>query len=142
MDHANPSHHREFIRFQALGFWLSGKAVCLQLFMVMPKEQKEGSQIRQWAVCWKEFNLEDIDSKSLNAPSWQLESKLADSQRKPSTIRDPMCFSRLCVMAHVLLFGMESRFHKIWLFCVVRRDANLIKTPCCGPHPGVVRIPF
>jgi hypothetical protein len=47
MNCADLSHHREFIRFQALGFWLFGKAVCLQLFMVMPKEQKEGSQIRQ-----------------------------------------------------------------------------------------------
>lgn len=45
-------------------------------------------------------------------------------------------------MAHVLLFGMGSRFHKICLFCVVRRDTNLMKTPCCGLHPGVVQIPL
>ena len=44
--------------------------------------------------------FEDVDSKFLNAPSWQLESKLARfTQEKPSTSH--VCF-RLCVMPHVL----------------------------------------
>jgi hypothetical protein len=106
-------YDRDFIRFQP-GF---GKAVLLQLlFMAMPKEQKEGIAD---PVLEESSIFEDVDSKFLNAPSWQLKSKLAHFRKEslpPS----------MCLLGFVLwctFFSLESgpRCHKICLSSMVRR---------------------
>jgi hypothetical protein len=77
-------YRRDFIRFQP-GF---GKAVYYSyLFKAMPKEQKEGIAD---PVLEESSIFEDVDSKFLNAPSWQLKSKLA--QFRKGSLPPPMCF--------------------------------------------------